>query len=65
MHIHYATPDLPKDRLSYLKRERWIILHQSKQIGRETFVYDHLLILVIVNVSSQVRVIAKLFFELD
>ena len=65
MHVHYATPDLHKDRLSYLERERWIILHQRKHIGRETFVYDHILIVVVVNVSSQVSVIAKLFVELD
>jgi hypothetical protein len=63
MHVLQAKPDLHKNRLSYRERERWIILHQRKHIGRETFVYNRILLVVVVNVGSQVRVIAKPFVE--
>jgi hypothetical protein len=56
---------LPKNRLSYLKREGWIILHQRKHIGRETLVYNNILLDAVVDVGSQMRVIAKLFVELE
>lgn len=52
MHVLQAKPNLLKNRLSYLEREWWIILHQRKNIGRESLVYDHILVIVVVDVSS-------------
>ncbi len=65
MHVLQATADLLKNPLSYIEREGWIVLHQRKHIGRETLVYNHILLFLVVDVDSQVRVVAKLFVELE